>query len=316
MSLPLTSGASDELRAGRAVEHVDVHVRHRPEAAALDEYRLLVEHLGGLKDLALLAEHDGVREAVLDQEERHQAVVHVREGGPREAQHVDLDPVHAEVVAQGLDQLREVLAVVEGPVDEVDPDDAQGLLLEHGLLVPHPHVEHDLAWLALRLGLEPEAQPAVGLVGPLVVARGHRVREHEEVGAVAARRREPLDEELILVVEHELQPLAGDVPRGLAVDRVAEDHVIGGDRLRDGPRSASRLEEFPRDLLAGADLRKRAVLGSVEVDGEGLLPRGKEFLLLGHASNIGLRGKGCNPFLCHDPATADSTGGRAESGYG
>ena len=53
-----------ELR-GRAVEHVHVHVGHRPEAAALDQDRLLVEHLGGLEDLALRAEHDRVGQAEL-----------------------------------------------------------------------------------------------------------------------------------------------------------------------------------------------------------------------------------------------------------
>ena len=71
---------------------------------------------------------------------------------------------------------------------------------------------------------------------------------------------EPLDQELVFVVQHQLQALARDVARRLAVDGVAEDHVVGGDRLGDGPRGPAGLEELARDLLAGADLGERAVL--------------------------------------------------------
>ena len=99
MLLALDERLLHELRR-RAVEHVDVHVRHGPEAAPLDEDRLLVQHLGRLEDLAVLPEHDRVRQPELDEEERHQPVVDVLERRAREAEHVDLDPVAAEVVAE------------------------------------------------------------------------------------------------------------------------------------------------------------------------------------------------------------------------
>ena len=111
-------------------------------------------------------------------------------------------------------------------------------------------------------------------------------------------RGQPVDQELVLVVQHELQPLARDVARRLAVDGVAEDHVVGGDRLGDRPRGAAGLEEFAGDLLAGADLGERAVLRHVQVDGQRLLVRGEEFLLLAHARHIGRRAAGVATRSC------------------
>jgi hypothetical protein len=123
--------------------------------------------------------------------------------------------------------------VVEGTVDQVAADDAEGRLLQHGLLVPHAHVQDDVARLALRLGLEPDAHPAMGLVVGLEVEGGHRVGEHEERRVGAPGGGQALDEEPVLVVEHELQPLLGNIARRLAVDGVAEGHVVGRDRLGD-----------------------------------------------------------------------------------
>ena len=72
--LPLDGRLLEELRA-RAVEHVEGELGHGPEAAALDEDRLLVEHLGRLHDLAGGGEHRGVGQALLDELQAHEAVV-------------------------------------------------------------------------------------------------------------------------------------------------------------------------------------------------------------------------------------------------
>jgi hypothetical protein len=142
----------------------------------------------------------------LHQVERHEPVVDLLKRGSGELQHVDLDPVGAEVVLERLDQLAEVVAVVEGAVDEVGADDAEGLLLEDRLLVPHP------ACRTISLGSplgsawkRNPSQPWASFVA-LVVAGRHRVREHEEIGPVPPGGREPLDQELVLVVEHQLEP--------------------------------------------------------------------------------------------------------------
>jgi len=76
----------------------------------------------------------------------------------------------------------------------------------------------------------------------------------------------PLDVELEFLVEHALQPPDGYVPLGLAVDRVADRHVVGGDGLGDGTRGPPDAEEPADDLLAGADLRDGPVPARIQVD--------------------------------------------------
>jgi len=102
--------------------------------------------------------------------------------------------------------------------------------------------------------------------------------------------------------------------RRLAVDSVAEDHVVRRDRLGDRSRGSARLEELARHLLAGADFRERSVLRHVEIYRKRLLIGGQEFLLLVHPGTLAAGAKGCNPFLCHFFASSVSTGGRRETG--
>ena len=156
-------------------------------------------------------------------------------------------------------------------VQQVDADDAERLLLLRGLVVEHPHVEHDLAGLVPRVGLELHAHPAVALVAAAVAAGDHGVGEGEERRVVAALVAEPVQVELELVVEHRLQPTLGDVAVGLAVDRVADRHVVGRHRLGDRAGGSAGAEEPAGDLLAGADLGDRAVPAQIEVDLQGLL---------------------------------------------
>jgi hypothetical protein len=132
------------------------------------------------------------------------------------------------------------------------------------------------------LGLEADAHPAVGVVVALVTLGGDGVGEHEKGGAVAPLGGEAFAQELVFVVEHEREALARHVAGRLAVDGVAEGHVVGGDGLGDGAGGAARLEEHARDLLAGADFREGAVLGIVEIDREGLAAGGEQVLLFAH----------------------------------
>src|SRR5580704_7975733 len=117
---------------------------------------------------------------------RHETVVDGLEAAPRKAQHVDLYSISTEVVLQGLDQNPGVGAKIEGTVNEIDPDDAEGLLLQDGVLVPHADMQDNFARLAHRYSLKPDSQPTVRLVGPLMVAGRDRVCEDEEVRSVAA----------------------------------------------------------------------------------------------------------------------------------
>ncbi len=243
----------------------------RPEAAPLDQDRLLSQDLARLEHFTVGAEHRHPAQAELDELERHQPVIHATELDAAELDHVDLDPAGGQLVQQALDQPLRLVVLEERAVQQVHPDDAQCLLLCPGLDVQHPHVHDDLARLVVRLGLELHAHPAVAFVTAPEAARHHRVSEREEAARVAALITEPVDVELEFLVQHALQPPDGDVPLGLAVDRVADRHVVGGNRLSDSAGGAPDPEEPANHFLARADFRDRAVPPRIQVDAQGLL---------------------------------------------
>ena len=170
----------------RRAKHVDVDVRHRPEAAALDQDRLFVQHFGGLQHFARGRKHRRAAQAQLHQPQAHHAVIDVPEGDARELDHVDFDAPRAQVVEQRLDELFGFVIETERAVEQVHADDAQGFLLQGVFGVEHPHVHDDLAVLVARMGLKPHAHPAVALVGALEVARRNGVGKRKEGGRVAA----------------------------------------------------------------------------------------------------------------------------------
>jgi hypothetical protein len=73
------------------------------------------------------------------------------------------------------------------------------------------------------------------------------------------------------VIKHGLKPAASDVALALAVDRVTDDHVVGGHGFGDGAGSATDTEEPAGDLLSRADLGEGAVFALVEIDLKRLL---------------------------------------------
>ena len=75
-----------------------------------------------------------------------------------------------------------LVRVVVGPVDHVNTQDADGLLLELVVVVEHPHVQRQVIKLAVGPGLETQAQPAVALDGARVVDGGHGIGKDEEGG--------------------------------------------------------------------------------------------------------------------------------------
>ena len=271
-------------------------MRRRPEAAPLHQDRLLAQDLARLQHLAVGPEHRHAAEPDLHQLERHQPVVHVPELDAAELDHVDLDAAGGQPVQQALDELVRLVVVEERPVQQVQPDDPERLLLCERLDVEHPHVHDDLARLVVRLGLELHAHPAVALVAAPVAARHDRVGEREEAVLVAALVVQPLDVELELLVEHALQPPGGHVPVRLAVDGVADRHVVGGDRLRDRAGRAADPEEPAHHFLARPDLRDRSVPARVEIDAQRLLVRVRLLVAddeLGHPSPWLLIRHGC-----------------------
>src|SRR5271170_4777251 len=103
-------------------------------------------------------------------------------------------------------------------IDQIHAERANGLLLELCSGISEIDVEKNLIGLAAWFVLEAETEPAVLLVGSLVVPGGDGVRKDEKSGMGAAIFGEPGEEELIFVVEHSHQALLGDVARASAID--------------------------------------------------------------------------------------------------
>ena len=122
-----------------------------------------------------------------------------------------------------------------------------------------------LAWSRGRDWKRTPIQPWHSLV-PLVVAGGHGVGEGEERRVRAAGVAQAVEVQLVFVVQHRLQARPADVAVGLAVDGVADRHVVGRHALGDGPGGAAHPEEPAHHLLPGADLGEGAVAARVQVD--------------------------------------------------
>ena len=129
-------------------------------------------------------------------------------------------------------------------------------------------MQDDLAVLVARMGLEPHSHPAVAFVGALEVSGRDRVGEHEEGGRVAAAFAQPAEVQLVLMVEHRFQPLPADIAIALAVDGVADGHVVGRHALGDRARRPADAEEPADHFLPGADFGKRAIAACIEIDGQ------------------------------------------------
>ena len=252
------------------LEHVEGELRGRPEAAPLDQDRLLVEHLRGLHDLAALGEHGGRGQALLDELQRHEPVVDVTKRRARELDHVDLDPRARQVVQQRTDQRRRISPAEEGSVEEVDSEHAQRLPLVGRGGVEQMDVQDDLGRLIVRLGLEPDADPATSVFRASIAPGRHGVCEGKEGRRVAAARTELGRQLGELVGEHGLESLPAHVALGRAIERVAHRHVVRRDRLRDRARGAADLKEPARHFLAAAGFGKHAVRHGIEIDGQGL----------------------------------------------
>ena len=132
-------------------------------------------------------------------------------------------------------------------------------------------MDDDVAGCAAGLVLEAEPHPGMPVIPPGMSLRGGGIGKGEEARARTARLLQPLPEKGELVVEHLLDPLARDITGRLAVDRVADFHVVGRHRFGHRAGRAPDGEKPPRHLLAGPDLGERAVDLPVDVDGQGTL---------------------------------------------
>ena len=254
-----------------AFEHVDVDHRGRSEAAPLDQDGLLTERLAGLQHLPIGPEHGNAAQPQLHQLQGHQPVVDAAELDAPKLDHVDLDPAGGEPVQEALHEGLGLVVLKESPVEQVDTDDSDRLLLQRRLGVEHVDVQNDLARLVAGMRLKLQPHPSVALVVPLIAAGHNGVGEGEKRRSIASTVTQPVDIELILVVEHRLQPTHRYVPIGFAVDGVAHGHVVGRYGLGDRPGGTPYPEKPSGDLLARPDLRDRPVPPRIQVDPQRLL---------------------------------------------
>src|SRR4051794_10923470 len=95
---------------------------------------------------------------------------------------------------------------------------------------------------------------------------GDRVGEHKERPVPAYLFVESLDQEVVFSIEHGVQPGTTYISIGRAIDRVAKCHIVGRHCFSDSTGGATYLKKSPRHLLAGSDLRERAVFLGVEIN--------------------------------------------------
>src|SRR5579883_3487278 len=163
------------------------------------------------------------------------------------------------------------MMVEKGGEQQIYADDSERLLLQIVLMIQHPHMNDDLAVFVPRMCLIFDTHPPVALVGALEIPGRYGIGEREECRCIAPRGPQALQVEPMLVVQHALKPLARDVALRAAINGVADRHVVGRNRLGNGPGRAAHFEEPARYLLAGPDFGEGAVSGRVEVDLQGLL---------------------------------------------
>lgn len=157
---------------------------------------------------------------------------------------------------------------MEGGVDEIDAEGAEGALLFEVGVVGEADVEEDIVGWSQRGRLEPDSHPAVAFrVGAVIVGAGaDRIAEGEERSGGASLGAEAFHEDVEFVGEHGLEAFAGDITRAGAVDGVAHGHVVGRHRFGDGARGSAHFEEPCGGFLAGSDFREGAVFRVIEIE--------------------------------------------------
>ena len=118
------------------------------------------------------------------------------------------------------------------------------------------------------MDLKFNAEPALAFfhAGPQSLLGGNRVGEGEERAFVPARFVEAFEDQVKFVIQHGLEPRATDVAFGRAINRIADGHVVGGNRFGHRAGCFAHVKKPARDFLAGTDLGEGAVALRVQID--------------------------------------------------
>src|SRR5690349_9530882 len=121
-----------------------------------------------------------MRHVALQQRQAPLIRIGMCKGGPVELKNVNLNLLDGELVEQAIEEADVLRPLPKRGVDQIDPECSDGLLLKQRRPVPQIGVQQNLAWRRTGFRFKSKSHPSVLLVGSLVVARRHRVRERKE----------------------------------------------------------------------------------------------------------------------------------------
>src|SRR5690348_1986294 len=111
----------------------------------------------------------------------------------------------------------------------------------------------------------------MGFVTLLETACGNGVGKNKECFLGAELFVKPLDQKIVLMVEHCLETHTTDVAVCGPINSIAERHVVGRHSLGDGACCAADPKESACYFLAGANFSEGSVLARIQINLESLL---------------------------------------------
>ena len=113
-----------------------------------------------------------------------------------------------------------IVQIIKRPKDQVDADNAKRLLLQDLLFIPHPDVQENDTRRRIWFGLESNADPAMGFVGPFKALGCDDIGEHEKSSSIATDCVQAFNQQIVLVFEHESQAFPEHIPASLSVNGI------------------------------------------------------------------------------------------------
>src|SRR5580698_4840339 len=132
----------------------------------------LIENFGRRNNGTLRGEKYRLCESCANQVNQQGTAIPTLECQPAKIHVVDLDSLRDEVLAQAFQKRLFALHLIERGIDEVDPKDTNGLLLEDIRRIAHIDVQQDVIRRAIGLQLESETDPTMCVVGSSKVTGG------------------------------------------------------------------------------------------------------------------------------------------------
>ena len=150
-------------------------------------------------------------------------------------------------------------------------------MLQQGILLVQSSVHNDFVRCLIGVSLKLQSKPTVALNGFVKIDGRNRICKSEEVfvGVIVAIK--SFLHQVVLVLEHFLDPALTDVAAVFffSVNRIREIFVIGAHRFRDCPRCSASAKKMPNDFLSCTNFGKGPVKVLVQVDPERFLLSGE-----------------------------------------